>query len=760
MRFLKEQKGAAPLAALLIAALLGAVLLSPQKGNKQPVSAQPSSKPIPAASEASTSATASKAALEKYLTVEAALLGVSDGVSIYFKDESQAVSAEGNDISIDPTRSWIPASTIKSYVVLEAFRQRRQGLLDFNRVVTVKAENVVPTELETDEYPRLRAGTQATLRQLLEAMITQSDNTAYNTLLDILDRRNINLTLRTVGITETVVGEKLNLDDAGLQADLAVPGRQPNTTTAKDLAALFDLLYKKQIPDSEEILAIFKKQKINNMIPALLPPDTVVAHKTGDWAPIFHDGGVIYKPNQDFVLTIFTKDNNPQVLAKLAVVAYFRNAEVVGKDLPFSAPQSFNPAKKGYKYVLAANPDTSKVLAASDQKFPSLTLEDLGVTMRDLSIQSADAAKITPAVLLPGSLLYDLKRAFENFQSQFAKSHDQRIDNNLAVSSNRLAELKAALRKSDLESAKAILKESETNLKSAADQSKVVKTVDGKLVKIRQVNDLHFAVLAQEAKYIKPSQKEEFINMVYDFYKKDASEVKPVVKSSVAANPLQQQPVMGTIQEVRADSVVLKFDNGEEKTVTVNDYTPVRAFQQDKLDSKGSLKKGSRIVIIGQSGDDGRISPQFILRDIPKDLPAKKEGVVLEVDPQNRVLKIKNQSGNNENIQINSSTVIKGKDTGVTLEGIKAGSTVTVFGQNEQAVVPTPAASPLKSQVKPSSNAPQNALQKPETVLKAVTVTVTQNSPGTQEKKEESKPQPKKEEKPSPPKQQHKENKK
>ncbi len=184
--------------------------------------------------------------LQKYLTVQAALLGVSDNISLYFKDLKTP-----REVSIDPVRSWIPASTIKSYVVLEAFRQRRLGIINFDDKITIFASNVVPTELETNDFPKLREGTVATIGQLVGAMIDQSDNTAYNTLLDVLDRRNITQTLRNLGITETIVGQKLNLDDNQAGQDSQVPGYQLNTTTAKDLASFFNLLYDKKVPDSD-----------------------------------------------------------------------------------------------------------------------------------------------------------------------------------------------------------------------------------------------------------------------------------------------------------------------------------------------------------------------------------------------------------------------------------------------------------------------------------------------------------------------------
>src|SRR5258708_7065694 len=168
------QKGIAHIYLVVLGLLVLGIGAIATGNNKTPAPA-----PSPQLAQVSklTPQTSSPADLEKYLTVEAALLGVADNISLYYKD-----LAHPQDISIEPTRSWIPASTIKSYVVLEAFRQRDLGLIDFNQTITIKGNNVVPTELETDDFTRLREGTQATIKQLVEAMITQSDNTAYNSL--------------------------------------------------------------------------------------------------------------------------------------------------------------------------------------------------------------------------------------------------------------------------------------------------------------------------------------------------------------------------------------------------------------------------------------------------------------------------------------------------------------------------------------------------------------------------------------------------
>ena len=43
------------------------------------------------------------------------------------------------------------------------------------------------------------------------------------------------------------------------------------------------------------------------MIPALLPQDTKVAHKTGELLGVLHDAGVVYSPTGSYVLVMMSE---------------------------------------------------------------------------------------------------------------------------------------------------------------------------------------------------------------------------------------------------------------------------------------------------------------------------------------------------------------------------------------------------------------------------------------------------------------------
>lgn len=673
--------------------------------------------------------------LEKYLTVETAILQASDNVSLYFQN------LEGNkQIAINPTRSWIPASTIKAFVLVEVFNQVRQGLISFDTPVTITANNVVATALETDDFPRLREGTQAAIRQLAEAMIIQSDNTAYNTLLDILDRRNINSTLKSLGLTETVVGEKLNLDDTQYSADSQVAGYQNNTTTAKDFASLFSLLAKNKIPGSPEMLAIFERQKFNDMIPALIPKSVLVAHKTGFWAPIYHDGGVVYKSGEPFILSIFSNSNDPSINARLAKVAYYQNTDSVG--LSTDPGPDIPKAASNYPTITLAqipNDNDLKVLAVeTSSKFPVVTAADLGITSQDVTVGIDDSKNIKPAIIYPDSLAYLVKRGLETIQLALARNTNEKTNVLLNISHARLSEIKALKQANRPDLVGALVKDEQSSLSQAVNLAKSGPRSEQQLTQAKQLSDMSFVVAGDSLSKAKGPEKEKLIDNIYASYQRNQKEVAPIVQKSLPTSPFNQ-PLVGTVEKVEDNKITVGFTDGSTKTVLLTSTTPSRSFGEKTLDQgTPQASIGAKIAIVGEMTKNGEIIPNFILRNIPKSIPEKKEGVVIKIDSKNSSLDIKQANGQTATIVVSQDTIVKGRDTNVSISGIKAGSAVTIYGTSSP--ISTPSAVTPTALAKPD----QKKSLTPVVSIKATTVTVTKNSSGKNEKVEKKEKAPSK----------------
>lgn len=92
-----------------------------------------------------------------------------------------------------------PASIYKIFVAAEILRQIDTGQRKLEDIVEISDINYVdkrvrffPKNTHADHRPVLKAGDKVTLDYLLDLMLTRSDNTASNVLIDIADRENIN----------------------------------------------------------------------------------------------------------------------------------------------------------------------------------------------------------------------------------------------------------------------------------------------------------------------------------------------------------------------------------------------------------------------------------------------------------------------------------------------------------------------------------------------------------------------------------------
>lgn len=220
----------------------------------------------------------------------------------------------GNRMSWNDRETFHAASTMKTPVMIEVFRQAREGKLSLSDSVLLKNEfkSIVdgsPFSLNAsdDSDPELygKIGTRVSLRQLVYEMIIMSSNLATNTVMEIVKGPNVTATMRALGAMDIQVLR-------GVEDQKAFDMHLNNTTTANDLALLFLKMAKGEIVDRhscDEMIRILLDQTHNMMIPALLPPGVKVAHKTGTITGVHHDSGIVFLPDgRKYVLVMLSKD--------------------------------------------------------------------------------------------------------------------------------------------------------------------------------------------------------------------------------------------------------------------------------------------------------------------------------------------------------------------------------------------------------------------------------------------------------------------
>lgn len=201
------------------------------------------------------------------------------------------------------------ASMVKVPVMLACFYADAKTKINLKDILTLKSAQKVSGSGILKGMPE---GTDLSLEELVGLMITRSDNTACNILIDLLSFDYINDFFQSLGLKDTNLSRKM------MEFSARRKGKE-NYTTARDIAFCFEIIYRDKFLNakiSRQSLSLLKKQEVNDRIPAKLPASIVVAHKTGLERKICHDAGIVFMPQGDFLICVLTKNAKSTKAAK------------------------------------------------------------------------------------------------------------------------------------------------------------------------------------------------------------------------------------------------------------------------------------------------------------------------------------------------------------------------------------------------------------------------------------------------------------
>jgi beta-lactamase class A len=235
-------------------------------------------------------------------------------------------SAPRELVSIHPDVRFPAASLAKVPLLVELARQVEMGMLDWGTQYSLpEAARVASDGVLADLSPTLRPN----LHDLAHLMITISDNTASNLLLDLVGMEAVNTTMQQLGLNSTRL-ERRFIDFAARRE-----GRD-NWTTAGDMALLFSYFCTELLPGRAKMLNMLLRQNDYTILPAYWGEGVPFAHKTGGLKGIVHDAGILYPPTDldgqrearvPFIIVVMTSEqtNEPltrYVLARIGKIIY------------------------------------------------------------------------------------------------------------------------------------------------------------------------------------------------------------------------------------------------------------------------------------------------------------------------------------------------------------------------------------------------------------------------------------------------------
>jgi len=201
--------------------------------------------------------------------------------------------------------SFQAASLIKLPLMSYVYELAEDDRLNLESIYTLTEDDKVGGSGSL-QYAEI--GTAKTFRELVELMGQQSDNTAYNILVNKVGEDKLQNYIEEIGMAHTDV--------------------ETNQTTISDITLYFKKLWQRRLINEEnrdELLSFLTDTIYEEYLPARLPEDIDIAHKYGRELHVINDAGIVFT-GRPFVMVIMTKGvvekEADQVFAELASLLY------------------------------------------------------------------------------------------------------------------------------------------------------------------------------------------------------------------------------------------------------------------------------------------------------------------------------------------------------------------------------------------------------------------------------------------------------
>lgn len=190
-----------------------------------------------------------------------------------------------NDISINADRSYPAASLIKIPLAVVLLQEIDKGKISWNDYVVFKPYHTSPG---SGIIKLKKTGTKLKLKEVFKLMLTISDNTATNMVIDFLGGvKECNQKISRLGLKKTKLVSMLG-DFKG-----------SNKTSPRDMVLIFENALEGDLLSASSKKALKKtllKVQNTSLIKRGLGHYTKFPHKTGTIGICLGDGGIIYLP--------------------------------------------------------------------------------------------------------------------------------------------------------------------------------------------------------------------------------------------------------------------------------------------------------------------------------------------------------------------------------------------------------------------------------------------------------------------------------
>lgn len=264
--------------------------------------------------------------------------------------------AGGPMVQLNGNDAFPMASTFKIAVAATALEQVEKGRLSLDQMVSIAPDQMVVSEVIADRF--IHPGVALSVANLLELMLTQSDNTATDAIVHLIGGPvAISDWLHRSGIE----GQRVDRDTGGLIKDFAGLAARPTPAVVSDAIRANPSLERDDVPNPSfdndprdtstplamanilaklakgELLSRTSTQLLLDMmarcrtgekrLKGILPDSTPIAHKTGTIGGTVNDVGIITLPDASrIVVVVFVKKSDRPVADRERAIAQVARA--------------------------------------------------------------------------------------------------------------------------------------------------------------------------------------------------------------------------------------------------------------------------------------------------------------------------------------------------------------------------------------------------------------------------------------------------
>lgn len=204
----------------------------------------------------------------------------------------------GETIGINFDGVFTQASAIKIPILMEVYKQAHEKKFALTDIKPLQPINTVAgsgiLNVMTDPV-------NLSIRNYCMLMIGLSDNSATNTLIELVGMKNVTNTMLSLGFSNTRLQRKMIDQPASLR-------NEENISTPAEAAKLLKLLFDGKFIDaatSNEIVSILQKNPIeNSKIAVGVPVNVKIAFKTGGMGGVSTEWAIVYLKNRPYAIAV------------------------------------------------------------------------------------------------------------------------------------------------------------------------------------------------------------------------------------------------------------------------------------------------------------------------------------------------------------------------------------------------------------------------------------------------------------------------